>query len=63
MQRLLAIIASMIASMGSGKAAKPSDFAPWLKWDSGETDFANSLEMQALNAIMQQQSDKANTNG
>lgn len=56
-QRLLAVIASMIASIGGGKSVKPSEIAPWLDWET-ENDNVKSLEMQALNAIMDLKQDK-----
>lgn len=54
-QRLLAIIASMIASIGGSKDVKPDDFAPWLNWPKDEVKqvkYEDTLEGRAMNAIL-----------
>lgn len=54
-QRLLAILCSMVASIGGGKAVKASDFAPWLQWEQNKPiPFAETLEGKAMDAIIEQ---------
>lgn len=57
-QRLLAILCSMVASIGGGKSVKPNGFAPWLHWPEPETapvPFSETLEGKAMNAILDAQ--------
>ena len=66
MQRLLAIIAAMIASIGGGKAAKPNDFAPWLNWEAPDKEpvpFEETLEGRAMDAIIKQAQERREQNG
>lgn len=56
----------MIASIGGGKAAKPSEFAPWLEWASEEeepTPFAETLEGKAMDAIINMRQKEREENG
>lgn len=57
-QRLLAVIGSMIASLGGGKSVKPKDIAPWLHWEEPEN--TNPIENLALEAIMQAKEEELN---
>ena len=58
-QRLLAILISMVGSIGGGKNVKPQDIAPWLDWENEtENEKTDTLEMQALQMIMDLKQDK-----
>lgn len=59
--RLLAILCSMVASIGGGKNVNPSSFAPWLDWGESETkevgvkeQFESSFESRIMNEIIRQ---------
>lgn len=55
-QSLLARLCALVASMGTGKAVSPSEYAPWIDWsrDPEEADrMQDAVEYAALAAIME----------